>query len=97
MHGKLSAIHHKNGSVFKGAEQEMQATRYHSLIVERESLPDVFDITAETEDGVIMGLAHKSRPIYAVQFHPESIRTGEGKKLLANFLRLAGMNVKEPA
>lgn len=97
MHGKLSAIHHKNSSVFEGAEQEMQATRYHSLIVERESLPDCFDITAETEDGVIMGLAHKSRPIHAVQFHPESIRTGEGKKLLANFLRLAGMNVKEPA
>ena len=97
MHGKLSPIIHTNGSVFAGAAQGMEATRYHSLIVERETLPDCLEVTAETEDGVIMGLAHKTRPIHGVQFHPESIRTGEGKRLLANFLRLAEVTLKKAA
>ena len=97
MHGKLSPINHTNGSVFAGAAQGMEATRYHSLIVERETLPDCLEVTAETEDGVIMGLAHKTRPIHGVQFHPESIRTGEGKHLLANFLRLAEVTLKKAA
>lgn len=97
MHGKLSPINHTNGSVFAGAAQGMEATRYHSLIVERETLPDCLEVTAETEDGVIMGLAHKTRPIHGVQFHPESIRTGEGKRLLANFLRLAEVTLKKAA
>ncbi|MEO0361026.1 MAG: aminodeoxychorismate/anthranilate synthase component II [Pseudomonadota bacterium] len=97
MHGKLSPIRHRNGSVFAGAPQGMEATRYHSLIVERESLPDCLEATAETEDGTIMGLAHKSRPIHGVQFHPESIRTGEGKRLLANFLRIAEFPLKDAA
>lgn len=97
MHGKLSPINHTNGSVFAGAAQGMEATRYHSLIVERETLPECLEVTAETEDGVIMGLAHKTRPIHGVQFHPESIRTGEGKRLLANFLRLAEVTLKKAA
>ncbi|MEL6794915.1 MAG: aminodeoxychorismate/anthranilate synthase component II, partial [Pseudomonadota bacterium] len=97
MHGKLSPMRHRNGSVFAGAAQGMEATRYHSLIVERETLPECLEITAETEDGLIMGLAHKTRPIHGVQFHPESIRTGEGKKLLANFLRLAEVTLKKAA
>lgn len=97
MHGKLSPISHTNSSVFAGAPQGMEATRYHSLIVERETLPDCLEVTAETEDGVIMGLAHKTRPIHGVQFHPESIRTGEGKRLLANFLRLAEVTLKKAA
>ena len=97
MHGKISPINHTNASVFAGAPQGMEATRYHSLIVERETLPDCLEVTAETEDGVIMGLAHKTRPIHGVQFHPESIRTGEGKRLLANFLRLAEVTLKKAA
>ncbi|MEL7464517.1 MAG: aminodeoxychorismate/anthranilate synthase component II [Pseudomonadota bacterium] len=97
MHGKLSPMTHRNGSVFAGAAQGMEATRYHSLIVERETLPDCLEITAETAEGLIMGLVHKTRPIHGVQFHPESIRTGEGKKLLANFLRLAEVTLKKAA
>jgi anthranilate synthase component 2 len=68
------------------------ATRYHSLVVERESLPDCFAVTAETESGLIMGLAHRSLPIHGVQFHPESIATEHGHHLLENFLRIAGLN-----
>ena len=97
MHGKLSPIRHEGRSVFVGLPQGMDATRYHSLIVERETLPDCLEVTAETEDGVIMGLAHRSRPIHGVQFHPESIRTADGKALLANFLRLAGVKLREAA
>lgn len=97
MHGKVSAIRHKGAGLFKGAPDPLQATRYHSLIVERETLPDCLEITAETDDGVIMGLQHKSRPIHGVQFHPESIRTLEGKRLLTNFLDLAGVRLKANA
>ena len=97
MHGKLSAIRHRGLGVFEGAAEPMQATRYHSLVVERESLPPCLEITAETEDGVIMGLRHRERPVHGVQFHPESIRTAEGKRLLANFLRLAGVRAKAAA
>lgn len=89
MHGKLSAISHQNSGLFHGAPQGFDVTRYHSLIVERETLPDCLSITAETEDGVIMGLSHKSRPIHGVQFHPESIASEHGKLLLQNFLKLA--------
>jgi anthranilate synthase/aminodeoxychorismate synthase-like glutamine amidotransferase len=88
MHGKTSRIHHDEKTVFRGLEQDFTATRYHSLIVERESLPEELEISAETEDGVIMGLRHKRFPVEGVQFHPESILTGAGKKLLANFLEL---------
>jgi len=88
MHGKTSPIHHGGKSVFKGLPDPFVATRYHSLIVERESLPDSLEITAETEDGVIMGLKHKEFPVHGVQFHPESILTEEGKSLIQNFLQM---------
>ena len=94
MHGKLSRIHHANKGVFAGLTQDFVATRYHSLIVEKKTLPAELEITAETEDGLIMGLQHKTHAIHGVQFHPESIASQEGHKLLANFLKLAGMQVK---
>ncbi len=86
MHGKTSKIHHDGRTVFSGIEQDFTATRYHSLIVERESLPSALEISAETADGLIMGLRHKQYPVEGVQFHPESILTDTGKKLLKNFL-----------
>lgn len=86
MHGKTSTIHHSGEGVFKGIPDEFTATRYHSLIVERESLPEELQITAETDDGVIMGIQHISAPVYGVQFHPESIASEYGHKLLENFL-----------
>jgi anthranilate synthase component 2 len=89
MHGKLSAIHHDGSSVFAGLDNPFQATRYHSLIVERDSLPPTLRVTAWTEDGLVMGLAHRERPIHGVQFHPESIASQGGHALLKNFLRLA--------
>jgi anthranilate synthase component 2 len=92
MHGKLSTIRHHDSSVFKGLPERFQVTRYHSLIVERATLPADFEVTAETADGLIMGLAHKSHPIHGVQFHPESIASEEGHELLANFLSLSGMS-----
>lgn len=88
MHGKTSQIKHDNKGVFKGLPNPFTATRYHSLVVKRESLPDCLEISAESEDGEIMGLRHKEFPIEGVQFHPESILTEAGKKLLANFLKL---------
>ncbi len=95
LHGKLSTIRHFDRSVFKGLPETFQVTRYHSLIVERKSLPDCLDITAETEDGIIMGLMHKTHPVHGVQFHPESIASEQGHALLANFLTLAGMTPKK--
>lgn len=86
MHGKTSLIYHHGGRLFRGVENPFVATRYHSLIVERESLPDCLEVTAETEDGLIMGLRHREYPIEGVQFHPESILTTAGKRILANFL-----------
>jgi anthranilate synthase component 2 len=91
MHGKTSPIRHTGDSVFKGLDDGFTATRYHSLAVRRDSLPDSLDVTAWTEDGEIMGLKHKTRPIHGVQFHPESIATVGGHALLANFLDLAGV------
>ena len=88
MHGKTSPILHTNKGVFKDLPLPFEATRYHSLIVQRETLPDVLEITAETAEGEIMGLQHKSLPVHGVQFHPESILTTEGKRLLKNFLEL---------
>ena len=92
MHGKLSTITHTNKGVFKDLPEKIEVTRYHSLIVERESLPDCLEVTAETSDGIIMGLMHKTHPVHGVQFHPESIASQQGHALLANFLDLAGLN-----
>lgn len=87
MHGKTSPIHHHNTSVFEGLPSPFIATRYHSLLVERATLPDCLQITAETEEGEIMGVAHKEYPIEGVQFHPESIITDHGHQILRNFLQ----------
>jgi anthranilate synthase component 2 len=89
MHGKLSRIHHTGDSVFRGLEDGFQATRYHSLIIERSTLPADLVVTAETDDGIIMGVKHKTHPVHGVQFHPESIASEHGHALLQNFLRLA--------
>ena len=91
MHGKTSPIHHKGEGVFFGLRDGFTAARYHSLAVLAEPLPAVLQVTAWTEDGEIMGLKHRDRPIYGVQFHPESIATEGGHQLLANFLDLAGV------
>jgi anthranilate synthase/aminodeoxychorismate synthase-like glutamine amidotransferase len=85
MHGKVSSISHRSTGIFKELKNDLQATRYHSLIVERSSLPDCFTITAETTDKTIMGIRHKSHPIEGVQFHPESVLTHSGHNMLANF------------
>ena len=92
MHGKLSRIRHSGQGVFDGLPGVFSATRYHSLVIERESLPAALEITAETEDGTIMGLAHRELPVHGVQFHPESIASEHGHALLRNFLALAGHN-----
>lgn len=91
MHGKTSPIHHDGRSVFDGLPSPFTATRYHSLAVDRATLPDVLQVTAWTEDGEIMGLMHRDRPIHGVQFHPESIATEHGHAMLATFLDLAGV------
>ena len=92
MHGKLSIIRHRNKGLFKDVPRSFAVTRYHSLIVERASLPADLAITAETDDGLIMGLTHESHPVHGVQFHPESIASEHGHELLANFLILAGLS-----
>lgn len=89
VHGKMGKMHHAATGLFAGLPTPFDATRYHSLIVDRDSLPDVLHITAELEDGTIMGLQHKTLPIHGVQFHPESIASEHGHKLLDNFLKLA--------
>ena len=91
MHGKLSSVANTGKGVFKGLPRTFEATRYHSLIVERDSLPDCLEITAET-GGLIMGMQHKTHPVHGVQFHPESIASEHGHALLANVLELAGMS-----
>ncbi len=88
MHGKTSMIHHNGAELFEGLDNPFEATRYHSLIVKKETLPDCFEITAWTDQDEIMGLRHKTLPIWGVQFHPESILTAAGKSLLGNFLKL---------
>jgi anthranilate synthase component 2 len=95
MHGKTSPMLHEGKGMFAGLPSPFTATRYHSLAVERETLPEALEITAWTADGEIMGLRHRSRPIHGVQFHPESIATEHGHDMLANFLELAG--VRRPA
>jgi len=89
MHGKISEIHHQGKSIFRGINSSFKATRYHSLIVDRDTCPDVLDIVAETKEGLIMGLSHKKFPVHGVQFHPESISSEFGHAILKNFLELA--------
>jgi anthranilate synthase component 2 len=97
MHGKTSQIHHAGQGVFKGLPDPFTATRYHSLAVRRDTLPADLEVTAWTDDGEIMGLQHRSRPVHGVQFHPESIATEGGHDLLANFLAMAGVRPLSPA
>jgi anthranilate synthase component 2 len=89
MHGKLSTVHHDGSGVFSGLDQDFEATRYHSLILEKDTLPDALNVTARTDDGIVMGVSHKAHAIHGVQFHPESIASSNGHKLLKNFLDLA--------
>ena len=89
MHGKTSPVKHRDTDIFKGMPNPMEATRYHSLIVERATLPDCLEVTAETDEGEIMGLAHKELPVWGVQFHPESLLTPRGGLLLSNFVKYA--------
>jgi anthranilate synthase component II len=89
VHGKLSLIRHDGGGLFRGINAPFQATRYHSLVVERSSLPAELTVTADTEDGLIMGLAHQRLPVHGVQFHPESIASEHGHLMLKNFLDIA--------
>jgi anthranilate synthase component 2 len=89
MHGKVSQIRHAGGGVFRGINAPIQATRYHSLVVDRESCPEELEVTAESADGLIMGLSHRSLPIHGVQFHPESILSEQGETILRNFFALA--------
>jgi anthranilate synthase component 2 len=91
LHGKVSNVTHDDTGVFRGLPQGFEATRYHSLTVDPESLPDCLAVTARSQSGVVMGLAHRTRPVHGVQFHPESIRTEHGRALLRNFLDLAGL------
>ncbi|WP_334144143.1 anthranilate synthase component II [Rhabdothermincola sp.] len=90
MHGKTSLIHHHGSGVFEGLPNPVEATRYHSLVVDRSSVPDVLEITAETDDGLVMGLRHREFDVEGVQFHPESILTVAGHALMGNFLARAG-------
>ena len=91
MHGKLSRINHTGKGVFKSLPKSFEVTRYHSLIVDRDSLPECLAVTAHTSDGIIMGVQHATHPVHGVQFHPESIASEHGHALLANFLDLAGL------
>ena len=94
MHGKVSLIHHSGHGMFAGIPKQFTATRYHSLVVDRSTLPDSLVVTAETDDGLIMGLAHKIFPITSVQFHPESIASEHGHRILRNFLVATGLNAR---
>jgi anthranilate synthase/aminodeoxychorismate synthase-like glutamine amidotransferase len=88
-HGKTSLIYHDGKTIFRGLPRPFEATRYHSLVIRRETLPECLELSAETDDGVVMAVRHRELPVEGVQFHPESILTHEGKKLLANFLSQA--------
>jgi anthranilate synthase component 2 len=97
MHGKLSRIHHTGKSVFRGLNNDFNATRYHSLTIDPPSMPDVLEVTATSDDGVIQGVMHKTHPVHGVQFHPESIASENGHALLGNFLKLAREYTRVPA
>ena len=94
MHGKTSAVHHHESGIYDGLPTPFEAARYHSLIVDRETLPNILEVDAETDDGLIMGFRHREHPVHGVQFHPESILTVAGKDLLAGFLNVYGLEGK---
>jgi anthranilate synthase/aminodeoxychorismate synthase-like glutamine amidotransferase len=96
VHGKVWEVHHRGTDVFAGLPSPFRATRYHSLVVRREDLPPELEVTAWTEDGIVMGLAHRSLPVWGVQFHPESIASQHGHDLLRNFLSLAKVPARAP-
>lgn len=93
MHGRVSEIHHRGASIFRGLPNPLSAGRYHSLVLQRESLPRELEVIADSDDGAIMAIAHREKPVFGVQFHPESILTSHGYDLLAAFLRVAGLRV----
>ena len=95
MHGKVSTVEHYGHGLFEGIPEKFQATRYHSLTLEPDSLPDCLEVTARSDDGVIMGISHRELPLHGVQFHPESIASEHGHKLLGNFLKLTGLDPKD--
>ncbi|OPY16783.1 MAG: Aminodeoxychorismate/anthranilate synthase component 2 [Syntrophus sp. PtaB.Bin075] len=95
MHGKTSQVDHDGKTIFKGLPKPFTAGRYHSLIIKRDSLPDCFEVTAETEDGEIMGIRHQNFPVEGIQFHPESILTPNGKRILRNFLNMLAADNEE--
>ena len=97
VHGKVWDVHHRDTDLFAGLPNPFRATRYHSLVVRREDLPPELEATAWTEDGLVMGIAHRSLPVWGVQFHPESIASQHGHQILRNFLALAGVRDKVPA
>ena len=97
MHGKLSRIHHTGKGIFRGLNNDFEATRYHSLVVERDRIPSELEVTATTADGTIMGVMHKKHPVHGVQFHPESIASENGHALLQNFLTIAREFASVPA
>ncbi len=95
MHGKTSQVDHDGKTIFKGLPKPFTAGRYHSLIIKRDSLPDCLEVTAETEDGEIMGIRHRDFPVEGIQFHPESILTTNGKRILRNFLNMISSDEQE--
>jgi anthranilate synthase component 2 len=97
MHGKVSLINHQNKTIFNNIKSPFKATRYHSLIIEKNNLPSCLDITAETEDGIIMGLSHKQYPVHGVQFHPESIASECGHDILQNFINISNNFIRKAA
>jgi len=93
VHGKVHDIHHGGSDVFAGLPSPVRATRYHSLVVRRDDMPEALKVTAETADGLVMGVAHRDLPVWGVQFHPESIASAHGHDMLANVMRMAGINL----
>ena len=97
VHGKVNVIQHNGGGIFENIEDEFESTRYHSLIVDPESIPPQLEVTAHNQDGILMALRHKEFPLFGVQFHPESIAAQHGQQILANFIALAGIKAHAPA
>ncbi len=97
VHGKVWDVHHRGSDIFAGVPSPFRATRYHSLVVRREDMPPELEVTAWTEDGLVMGVAHRTLKVWGVQFHPESIASEHGHKILANFLALSGVKTTAPA